>query len=189
MDYQTVLDFWFEKPLDYNKWFYSKSHDKYIKNKFLKLHQEAEKGHLLEWLIEKDSYLAMIILLDQFSRHIFRKTKDAYRNDEKILLFTTMGLEHLEKMSAQEKIFVLLPFQHSENLNDQIFGLRLLKNLIKLEKDVKEKNILKKLLFHQEKHYKVIEKFGRFPKRNIYLNRESTEEEIDYIDENPEYDY
>jgi len=48
---------------------------------------------------------------------------------------------------------------------------------------------LRKLLFHQKKHLEVIETFGRFPKRNLILGRESTEEEVDYIDENTEYDY
>ena len=100
-----------------------------------------------------------------------------------------MGLDYLDEMKSNEKIFVLLPFQHSENLKDQKLGVKILKNLIKNEHDEKEKNILRKLLFHQKKHLEVIQKFGRFPKRNNILGRENTEEEVDYIDENQKYDY
>lgn len=189
--YNKILDFWFENNIDFNKWFMSKNqYDEYIKRNFKKILNEAEKGDYLDWLSNHKSYLAMIILLDQFSRHIYRGTYKAYQNDEKALLFTEMGLDiHLNKFSAVEKMFVLMPYQHSENLDDQNFGVKILTNLISNEKNIFEKNILKKALYHQKRHLKVIEKFGRFPKRNIYLGRESTEEEIDYMDENQKYDY
>ena len=190
MDYQDVLDFWYELPLDYHKWFtYGRDYDIIIKKKFSNLLYAAENGYLLDWITTKYSYLALIILLDQFSRHIYRGTKKAYENDEICLLFSQMGLDYLDEMKSNEKIFVLLPFQHSENLKDQKLGVKILKNLIKNEHDEKEKNILRKLLFHQKKHLEVIQKFGRFPKRNNILGRENTEEEVDYIDENQKYDY
>ena len=136
------------------------------------------------------SYLAMIILMDQFSRHIYRGTGKAYENDTKILLFTEMGLDlYLDQASAIEKTFILMPYQHSENINDQKLGVNILENLVKNETNLCEKNILKKTLFHQKKHYDVIKNFGRFPKRNLILERESTEDEIDYIDEYTKYDY
>ena len=186
-----ILDFWFQNPIDFEKWFMSKKkYDTFIKNHFLKILNEAEKGNYLEWLSYPKSYLAMIILLDQFSRHIYRDTYKAYQNDEKALLFTEMGLDiHLNKFTAAEKMFVLMPYQHSENLDDQYFGVKMLTNLIKNEKNISERNILKKALYHQKRHLNVIKNFGRFPKRNVYLKRESTEDEIDYIDENQQYDY
>ena len=186
-----ILDFWFYKKLDYKKWFHSKSkHDSYITKEFSDILKLAEKGYLLEWLTSYESYLAMIILMDQFSRHIYRDTSKAYENDTQILLFTEMGLElYLDQASASEKMFILMPYQHSENINDQQLGVNILENLVKNETNPCEKNILKKTLFHQKKHYEVIKKFGRFPKRNIILDRESTEEEIDYIDEHTKYNY
>jgi len=152
--------------------------------------KEAENGNLLHWLGNKDSYLAYIILMDQFSRHIYRGTSDAYKNDHKVLLFTEMGF-HLyeEKLNAIEKMFVLMPYQHSENLKIQKLGVKILSNLLKNELNVSERNILKKALFHQKQHCKVIENFGRFPKRNQYMGRASSEDEIDYIDEFDEFDY
>ena len=190
-NWQKILSFWFEKPLDFNKWFHSKTkYDSYIVENFKDLLKEAEDGNLLHWLGNKNSYLAYIILMDQFSRHIYRGTAAAYKNDGKVLLFTEMGF-HLyeEKLTAVEKMFVLMPYQHSENLKIQKLGVKILNNLVKNEKNVSEKNILKKALFHQKEHCKVIEKFGRFPKRNEFIGRVSSEEEIDYIDENDEFDY
>jgi len=96
---------------------------------------------------------------------------------------------HYDKLEAVEKMFTLMPYQHSEDLEDQKLGKSILEKLIKSEKKFKEKNVLKRALFHQNNHLKVIEKFGRFPKRNDILGRESTEEEIDYIDENDLYPY
>ena len=187
----NILEFWFNKKLDYKKWFHSKStYDSYITEKFSNILILAEKGYLLDWLTSYKSYLAMIILMDQFSRHIYRNTSKSYENDTKILLFTEMGLDlYLDQANAIEKMFILMPYQHSENIDDQKLGVNILENLVKNETNLCEKNILKKALFHQNKHYEVIKKFGRFPKRNINLERESTEEEIDYIDEHTKYDY
>ena len=108
-------------------------YDKYIKDNFYELLKAGEEGYLLDWLSNHKSYLAMIILLDQFSRHIYRGTRKAYHNDEKVLLFTEMGLDiHLHKFSAIEKMFVLMPYQHSEKLKDQKFGLQILKNFCEI---------------------------------------------------------
>ena len=186
-----ILEFWFNKKLDYKKWFHSKNtYDSYITKEFSNILILAEKGYLLDWLVSYKSYLAMIILMDQFSRHIYRDTSKSHENDTKILLFTEMGLDlYLDQANAIEKMFILMPYQHSENIDDQKLGVNILENLVKNETNLCEKNILKKALFHQNKHYEVIKKFGRFPKRNINLERESTEEEIDYIDEHSKYDY
>ena len=190
MDYQDILNFWYQNKNDYHKWFYSKGkYDEEIILKFMDIHKEGSEGNLLHWLNNKNSYLAMIILLDQFSRHIYRGNKKAYENDEICLLFVQMGLHYLDEMTSCEKIFVLIPFQHSENINDQKLGVKILKKLIQIEKNQTEKNILRKTLYHQKRHLKVIDDFGRFPKRNKFLNRENTEEEVDYLDENIQYDY
>lgn len=186
-----ILNFWFEKIPNFSMWFDNgREYDNIIKQQFSKILEDAEEGNLLHWLSHHKSYLAYIILMDQFSRHIYRDTSKAYHNDKKVLLFTEMGFwMHESKLNAYEKMFALMPYQHSEDISDQRLGVHILKDLIKNEKNLKEKNILKKALFHQENHLKVIEKFNRFPKRNEFLKRESTEEEIDYIDENDLYPY
>jgi len=186
-----ILMFWFGKPNNFEKWFTNgKKHDKSIKSQFKNILKSAEKGNLLHWLGNDRSYLAMIILLDQFSRYIYRDTKYAFKNDKKARLFMEMGLDlHLDKFNAEEKMFVLMPYQHSENLEDQKFGYRMLRNLIKKEKDQKEKNILKKSLYHQKNRLKIISSFKRFPSRNYILGREPSESEIDFLDEHDNYDY
>ena len=79
-------------------------------------------------------------------------------------------------------MFALMPLQHSENIKDQIKGVKILKTLIKYERDKKELDILNEALKHQEGHLKVIKMFGRFPKRNQYISgRETTIKEDEYI--------
>ena len=179
-----ILGYWFRD--DIKKFWFNKNSfriDSEITKKFKFILIEAEKGNTVEWLMNKDSYLAHIILMDQFSRHIYRNTPDAYKNDNKALFFMEMGLDfHLDKFSAEEKMFVLMPYQHTTNLECQEIGIKILKKLIKDEKNSKEKNILKKALFHQIGHYRVIKKFNRFPKRNLILERIPTPEEVDYMD-------
>jgi len=181
-----ILKYWFSgnKNADFKKWF--KSGEKYdieITNKFSGVLKEAEKGNLLHWLGNRRSFLAHIILLDQFSRHIYRGTHEAYKNDSRILLFMEMAVDkYIDEYNASEKMFILLPYQHSEKLVEQKKGLGILNDLITKEEDMTQKNILKTALHHQKGHLNVIKKFGRFPKRNYLLGRLSTVEEIDYMD-------
>lgn len=181
-----ILKYWFSgnKNADFKKWF--KSGEKYdieIRDKFSGVLKEAEKGNLLHWLGNSRSFLAHIILLDQFSRHIYRGTHHAYKNDSRILLFMEMAVDrYIDDYNASEKMFILLPYQHSEKLVEQKKGLNMLNDLINKEEDMTQKNILKTALHHQKGHLNVIKKFGRFPKRNYLLGRLSTVEEIDYMD-------
>ena len=103
-----ILGYWFRD--DIKKFWFNKNSfriDSEITNKFKFILIEAEKGNTVEWLMNKDSYLAHIILMDQFSRHIYRNTPDAYKNDNKALFFMEMGLDfHLDKFSAEEKMYL-----------------------------------------------------------------------------------
>ena len=187
-----ILDYWFyNNKLNYDKWFSNNNkYDKEIIKNFSTILKEAEKGNLLEWLGTKKGYIAHIILMDQLSRYIYRDTPGAYKNDYKILLFMEMAYDkYIDNLSAIEKMFVLMPYQHSENIKYLDKGCKILRNLVQNEKDLKEKNILKKALFHQQIHYKTILKFNRFPKRNYALSRLSTEEEVDYMDSSEDKPY
>tara|TARA_B100000925_G_C22007942_1_gene474620 strand:- start:1227 stop:1820 length:594 start_codon:yes stop_codon:yes gene_type:complete len=188
---KEILEYFFYDINNYQRWFInSHRYDKEIKARFYEILKEAEKGNLLHWLQSKDGYIAYIILMDQFSRHIYRNTKNAYKNDKAVLLFMEMALDHyLDKYSAIEKMFVLMPYQHCEKLECQKLGVSILSNLINNENDLKEKNILKLALHHQKGHFNVIKEFGRFPKRNHILGRVSTPEEIDYIDKTEDIPY
>lgn len=186
-NWKNILEYWFgDGNLDYDRWFYKSSkHDSYIRDNFSYILTEAERGHLLNWLDSKGSYIAYIILMSQLSRQIYRNTIDEFKNDKKVLLFAEMGYDmYIEQCNSIEKIFILKTYQNYENKDIQLLGIQLLEELINKETNISEKNILKTALYHHKEHYKIIKRFGRFPKRNYILNRLSTEDEIDYMDKN-----
>ena len=93
---KDILDYWFPSggKGDYDKWFMkSKDYDAEIKEKFGALLKLAEEGKGMGWLVSKESFVAYIILLDQFSRHIYRGSKDSYKNDFASLLFVKQGFQ------------------------------------------------------------------------------------------------
>ena len=189
---EKILIYWFKNKkttdkTDFDRWFIkSRENDDEIKKKFRNILKEAEKGNLLEWLIDKEGYLAHIILMDQFSRQIYRDKPKAFKNDNKILFFMEMGLDnHLHKYNAVEKMFILMPYQHKINKKCQRIGAQILKKLYDEEVNVLEKKILREALKHQLGHLNVLKKFNRFPKRNYIMRRSPTEEEIDYMDRTP----
>ena len=162
----------------------------YIKNKFSSVLLYLEYGHLLEWLNNGlKTYYAIIILFTLFSRSIYYNTRDIYKNDKKIFLFMEMGLEfynitfdHTHDQSSLHYV-LLLPFQLIENSIYQCQGKKIILNYLINEKNLKYKNMLRKLLYYQNKRIQLLKIFNRFPDRNALLNREPTIKEIDYLDE------
>jgi uncharacterized protein (DUF924 family) len=206
-----ILNYWFPKDgkPDYNKWFIkSKDYDNEIKRKFGKLLKEAEKGKGYGWLVNKDSYVAYIILMDQFSRHIYRGKGDSFKNDKGVMIFTEMGFDlYKDDLKGYEFMFAFMPYMHTENLKYQKKGKCIFeahKNLYgnnssykrqinkkkicnnnNLTQNDKEFKMLQDMENHVNGHLQTIKIFGRFPKRNKALNRISSPEEIKYM-ENPE---
>lgn len=203
---QEILDYWFLKDgsPDYDKWFMkSENYDDEIKEKFGELLKEAENGKGYGWLVSKDSFVAYIILMDQFSRHIYRGTGEAFKNDNGIMIFTEMGFElYREQLVGYEFMFAFMPYMHTENINYQnkgfhhfsfqmllydggVMALRkpdpILKYMTKTQNQ-KDYEMLKQMKTHVEGHRSVISTLGRFPKRNKVLGRESTSNEIRYLD-------
>jgi uncharacterized protein (DUF924 family) len=197
---QLILDYWFPKngKADYDKWFMKSSdYDSEIKEKFHNILKEAEDGKGFEWLISKNSYLAHIILMDQFSRHIYRGKGESFKNDKGNLIFTELGIDiYIEDLNNYELMFAFMPYMHTEIKMYQNKGLEIFKrmnniqkykllnpNLTDKEKEQCKQNlkILNDMKVYVDLHHDVIERFGRFPKRNILLNRTSTPEEIQYI--------
>ena len=201
---KDILDYWFSKGIyepDYDKWFMkSQDYDEEIKEKFGDLLKEAEQGKGFGWLHTKDSYVAYIILLDQFSRHIYRGSGDSFKNDIGVMIFTDLGFEfYREQLKGYEFMFAFMPYMHTENLNYQKKGGRFYGIQLRLygppqlsskrllgdgeTNNDKEWEMLKQMDTHQKGHLKTIEFFGRFPKRNKALGRESTEQEIKYMEQ------
>ena len=188
---QEVTDYWFEKPNDYQKWFFSGSTlDAHITNVFGTLLNKTIQTK--EPVIKLTEKVAKIILLDQFSRHIYRGKASAFASDNISLeisksLLRPSSLQEFNKLPTINKMFALMPLQHSENIDDKDILLHWINS--QLDNPDDDQNIYKSLIEHTNGHKQVLEKYGRYPKRNIALGRISTVEELEYIKNNPKGAY
>ena len=166
--YERVLAFWFSdevQPLWFAK---NADFDQKIIEDFGKIHELAVSDKFSSWQSHIRGALSLIILLDQFSRNIYRDQKQAFAYDEKALLVSehviNQGNDTL--LDVKERVFLYIPFMHSELLSDQEKSVELYRSL-GLEINLK---------FAIE-HRDIIARFGRFPHRNKILGRDSTDEE------------
>ncbi len=146
-------------------------------------HAAAAAGQLDQWKREPRSCLALVILLDQFPRNIFRNTSRAFATDTAALGVARGAIiEGLDRqLPPRRRALFYLPFEHSEQITDQDESVRLCREL---ERDHPE---CAAFLQYAESHREVIRRFGRFPLRNGVLNRVSTPDEIVYIREHSDY--
>ncbi|MEH6546576.1 MAG: DUF924 family protein [Sneathiella sp.] len=176
---QDVLDFWFlpESHPEFGKtrteWFTKNlEFDMQIKSLFLPDLEAAAAGYRLVWTETMKGCIASIILFDQFPRNIFRNSKRAFATDRKALEISrhmiTSG--YFGDLNLVQKQFVILPFEHSENMDDQ-------KQALQLFTDTGNDN----LISYAQAHFDIIEKFGRFPHRNKVLERTSTPAEEEFL--------
>ena len=183
MDSNKILDFWFDKGIKLNskKWFcQSYKYDNFIIENFKSTLDYYNNKKGLENLNSKNNYLAFIILLDQFSRQIYRNNENALYYDKKIIEFTDIGFElYINDLNDVELLFAFMPYIHTENIIYR-HKAKIYINLVK-DKLINNPNLCNKILKNFEDHNIVYNNFGRFPKRNDILNRESTKEEIIYL--------
>ena len=173
MRYQEVIQFWFENT-DPKKWFTSADveFDSLIREKFLRTYCEAVRGELFLWRGEPLGRLAEIIVIDQFSRNMFRNSPESFAYDP-IALTLAQEAVHLgisQRLTQIQKPFLIMPYMHSES---KIIH----EEAVKLFTGQK----LTENLDFEMKHKKIIDRFGRFPHRNKVLGRESTPEEIEFL--------
>jgi len=170
---KAILDFWFveSSPKDHFK--KSDDFDKKIKDNFENDYLKATNNELEEWQDNPQSCLALIILLDQFSRNLHRDSPEAFAYDIKIRLIVIEAIDRgdLERIDLNQIMFFLLPLIHSEEISDHIFANKLGRTYLK---DHPQYDNIKK---SWNAHTKVIKKFNRYPHRNKILNRRTTEEE------------
>jgi uncharacterized protein (DUF924 family) len=169
-----ILTFWFEetKPA---QWFQKNPEfDAEIRARFDGDYTLAMQGIYDGWKSDPKSCLAYIILLDQFPRNMFRDSPQMFSGDAKALdaARAAVAKQYDITLSIDEKAFLYLPFEHSENLDDQEISLKLFKPLEKQNPVYYS---------YAKKHYDVIKKFGRFPHRNEILERQSTKLEEEYL--------
>jgi uncharacterized protein (DUF924 family) len=190
-EFEEVLRFWFSSlprgdhaaMVQQMEWWFRGGADSEIIKRFPLLLERATRGELDSWSQSPRSRLALIIVLDQFSRTIHRSTAQAFAQDPKALGLALEGIEigHYAALETPwEKTFFFLPLGHSENLANQERSVKLAEELAS-EAPQDSKDILEFSASQARGHRDVIARFGRHPHRNEILGRQSTPEELAYF--------
>lgn len=172
MNYQDVLDFWFA-PDHTNFWFAKDPlFDDEIRTQFSTVHQQATQAELWSWRQTPEGRLAEIIVLDQFSRNLYRDQAQAFAQDSMALALAQEAItQQLDaQLSPEQRSFLYMPFMHSESKLIHEFALKLFQ---KLGNEIN--------LSFEKKHKVIIDQFGRYPHRNAILGRQSTPEELEFL--------
>ncbi len=175
MEAPEVLRFWFER--DRKSWFLKNpDFDEKIRQRFLPLYELGAAEKLGGWKRAPASCLALIVVLDQFARNMFRGSPKAFAADPLARDAARIILDNAwdKGMTPDERMFAYLPFEHSESLADQERCLALMKSIAIYPQ-------LADLPKWAEAHLVIIRRFGRFPHRNAALGRSSTPEEVEFL--------
>lgn len=189
--HEEILNFWFgnlepKSPPEKDKeklWFTkSEETDQKIKELFTTSLENFNSEKFEEVLTSAEKSFATVILLDQFSRNIYRNTAKSFEKDALCLELTTkaIALGYDKAFHPTKRIFFYLPLEHTENLKIQEQCVAIFEELL-IEVD---ESLKSKMLFFKDyaiKHLEIIKRFGRFPHRNSILGRESTLEEIEFL--------
>ncbi|MBV1873123.1 MAG: DUF924 domain-containing protein [Gammaproteobacteria bacterium] len=172
MTHQEILTFWFQEITPKDWWVKSDRLDQEIKTRFLCVHQAACNDELCDWRTSPESRLAEVIILDQFSRNIYRGQPEAFENDALALTLAQEAIFNRcdQDLAPTQRAFLYMPFMHSESPFVHVQAERLFKQ------DGMEGNYEAEL-----KHKAIIDRFGRYPHRNASLGRESTPEENAFL--------
>ena len=170
--YQQVISFWFEEIESAMWWKKDEAFDALLVERFSGIHARAACCELFEWRKEPEGRLAEIIVLDQFSRNMFRDSALAFANDGMSLALAQEAIScgADQALTPVQRSFLYMPFMHSESLKIHEVAVELFR-----------KNGIRSNLDFEFSHKKIIEMFGRYPHRNKVLGRESTVEEIEFL--------
>ena len=176
----SLLRFWFAEGDNPRQvwWERNDEFDRACTERFMADHARAAAGELRHWTAEPDAALALVLLLDQLPRNLFRGTARAYASDAMALdaARSAVAAGHDGPLHSVKRQFLYLPFQHSEELADQDEAVRLFAALA----DHPEYS---ETLRIAERHREIIARFGRFPHRNAALGRATTPEEAAFLKE------
>ncbi|MGN2245367.1 DUF924 family protein [Frateuria sp. GZRR35] len=181
---QDVLDFWFA---DENavRWFVrDPQFDEVIRTRFGATLEAAIAGALDPWALTPHGWLALLIVLDQFSRNVYRGDARAFAQDNRAQALVLEGLERRddEALAPLQRVFAYLPLEHAEDLGLQWRSVTLFRALA-LQASPNARGQYENFLDYARKHCEVITRYGRFPHRNAALGRPSTPDELDYLQE------
>ncbi len=170
----AVLSFWFEEIDSKQWWFKDSKFDYLVKEKFLPVYQKAIVGELYHWRKHPEGRLAEIIVLDQFSRNMFRGQKAAFAHDYLAVALTQAAIDvgaDLDLLQEPQKLsFLYMPLMHSESVIIHELAVKMF-----------SQTGLESSLDFEYKHQKIIKQFNRYPHRNKVLGRQSTPEEIIFL--------
>lgn len=171
-DISNVLNFWFDELEPSQHWVKDAHLDQDIQHRFGELHQQALRGELSSWRDTAEGRLAEIIVLDQFSRNIYRDEPQSFAADQMAieLCHEAIRISADIELSVEQRQFLYMPLMHSENLDDHHLAVKL------FDQPGMEKN-----LDFELRHMRIIERFGRYPHRNEMLGRDSTPEEKEFL--------
>jgi uncharacterized protein (DUF924 family) len=193
---EVILDYWFgtlkdARPLDMSslemkRWFGENVEtDREIVERFEGDYTNASQGHYGEWEGTPRGSLALVILLDQFPRNMYRRTPKAFETDPlaQSVAVRAIDLRMDQSLTLTERMFLYMPLMHSEDLALQQKALRLYEQLVKLSKEHSPANADFFVFAYgfERKHYVIVERFGRYPHRNEILGRQSTAAEIEFL--------
>ncbi|MSP88025.1 MAG: DUF924 domain-containing protein [Alphaproteobacteria bacterium] len=172
-DFRGIFDFWFSDQAR-PRWFVKEAaFDEAIRLRFESTLRAAAAGDLRDWQETAEGALALVILLDQFPRNIYRGTARAFATDGQALGVADLAIQRGFDLMvpADRRIFFYLPFEHSENLADQDRAIDLIRERIGDARTIE----------FALKHKVIIARFGRFPHRNAALGRPTTPDEADFL--------
>lgn len=172
VDPREVLTFWFEELSDRDWYNATPELDEQISRRFRVTHFALARDVGPEWRADADARLAAIIVLDQFPRNMYRATPLAFATDPLARREARLALEAGadRRVHARQRPFFYLPFEHSEAMDDQDLSVRLFSDLPDAE-----------LMDYAVRHRDIVLRFGRFPHRNVFLARPSTDEELEFL--------
>ncbi len=187
---EGVLDFWFgpagSSPLANSDKWYTKSDafDREIRERFVDALELAARGALDGWKATPRGRLALVILLDQFSRNMFRGTPRSFAEDARAcgIALEAMAAGDEQVLATVLRSFLYMPLEHSEDIEIQ---RKCVEAFVRLRKDAPNdlEEFADNVLDYAKKHAAIIERFGRFPHRNVILGRSSTPEEVEFLEQ------
>lgn len=191
---EEILAFWFGEPATepaavdalMKRWFRSDPQlDAQIRDRFAAVMAGAAASRLQSWERQARGRLALILLLDQFPRNVFRGTAAAFTQDAKALDLTMRGIEAAQDrdLDPLERLFFYMPMQHSESITVQNRSVELFDELARSSRTDFIADAMANSADHARQHRDIIAEFGRFPHRNAVLGRTSTDAEVRFLEQ------
>jgi uncharacterized protein (DUF924 family) len=172
MNHQQIIDFWYVEVDPKQWWRQDDEFDHRIAERFGDVHVQAVQCELYAWRYQPLGRLAEIIVLDQFSRNIYRGTSQAFAADPLALALAqeAVAVETAAKLETHHRAFLYMPYMHSES-----------RRIHEIAVELFSENGLESYLDFELRHKAIIDRFGRYPHRNKMLGRNSSEEESDFL--------